>query len=356
MKKKMMAAILVVVLVFSLTGCMETTVEEKISKSGNYTCTMALYIEKEAVVDYVKRKLGTDYVAELNKDMQEEGFTLQTIDGKEYYVSKPEVEKSTIAKLAKTNQQDAIKGSYQMWETGLYMNIKAMGGEALGSMNNISSTSSLALGNTDKETEELLAKSYLIYSVVFDYDIVKTDKNGVIDAGNPKKASWKIKMNSLDSIPTIEAYCKSDIKVSGVTQGATYNKTKKVTFSGTSSASYKGKKVKSGTAFKKHGQHTIILKAASGEQRTVTFFIDKKKPVIKGVKNKKTYKKTKYITVSDKDSGVASLKIDGKKQDLSDGMFAIKKKGKHTIVAKDKVGNVTKIKVTIKKSKKKKKK
>lgn len=352
-KKRIMAAILTAILAFSLTGCMNFQVEEKISKKGGYTSSMVAYLEKAATVDYINRKLGSDNVSEVEKDLKEEGYTLQTVDGKEYYVSKPEVEKSTIAKMAKKNQREAVKGSYQMWETGLYMNVADMAYDMESTLGSILEDPTVA---SSKEEKEFLANCYLEYSVVFDYDIVKTDKNGVIDSQNPKRATWKIQMDSLKSISTIEAYCKSDIQVSGVKQGATYKKAVKVKFSGVTSATYKGKKVKSGTAFQKNGQHTLILKAASGEQRTVTFFVDKKKPVIKGVKNKKTYKKAQYFSVSDAGSGVASVKINGKKQDLSDMYFGLNKNGTYKIVVKDKVGNTTKVKVKIAKKAKKSKK
>ena len=207
-------------------------------------------------------------------------------------------------------------------------------------------------GLTEQEEKNILENSYLEYSVVFDYDIVKVDGNGTIDNQNPKKATWKFSLNNLNKAGTMEAYCKSDISVTGVKQGATYKKAPKVKFSGASSATYKGKKVKSGTKFKKHGQHTLILKAASGEQRTVTFFVDKKKPTIRGVKNKKTYKKAQYFTVYDKDSGVASVKINGKKRKVGEAYYELNKKGTYKIVVKDKVGNTTKVKVKIKKKKK----
>ena len=352
MRKRVLAALLAMVLVFCLTGCMEMHVEEKISKSGAYRSTSVVYLDKEAAVEIVEKEGGEGYVDSLDEIMQEGGFTVQTIDGKDYYVSKPEVSKSTIVKETKNSQQDTVKGSYQIWETGISIDMKAM----LGDMTDSLSTDLLSTTTDVADAKRILANSYLVYTVVFDYDIIKTDKNGTIDSTDPKKASWKISLDPDESISKIEAYCKSDIKVSGVTQGATYKKAKKVKFQGAVSATYKGKKVKSGTSFKKHGQHTLILKAASGEQRTVTFFIDKKKPVVKGVKNKKTYTKKKNITIQDKDSGIASIKINGKKQDVSQISFTIKKKGTNTIVVKDKVGNTTKIKVTIKAKKKSKKK
>lgn len=356
-RKRVLAGLLVMVLVFCLTGCMEMRLEDKISKNGTYTELMVMYLDKEAVVEYMKNSLGEEYVEYFNDLMEEQGFSLRTVDGKEYYASKPQTQRSSIAKMSRENQKESVKGSYRIWETGIYMDIKALLGEFTGSLDSLDS---LTADDVDaqmakEEYEKMLAASYMVYTISFDYDIVKTDKNGTINSANPRQASWKISLDPAKTMPVIEAYCKSDIKVSGVTQGATYRKAKKVKFQGAVSATYKGKKVKSGTTFKKHGQHTLILKTASGEQRTVTFFIDKKKPVVRGVKNKKTYKKAKYIYIDDDDSGVASIKINGKKKDPSVSGFTIKKKGTNTIVVKDKVGNTTKIKVKIKLKKSKKK-
>lgn len=344
--KRILSLMLALVVAFSLTGCMEETVEEKISANGKCTRTITAYIEKAAVEDYVKRKIGSDYMAEFEKQLtEEEGFTLQTLNGKQYYVSKPETEKTTIAKSAKENQQSALKGEYRMWETGLYMNIKALDI----SLTDDSGFSEL-LGNStdDRELLDIYNKSYITYSVVFDYNIVKTDSKGVIDPANPKKVTWKMSFTDFTKAEVLEAYCNSTIKVSGVTQGATYRKARKVKFSGVKKATYRGKTIKSSKKFKKHGQHTIVLKAANGEQRTVSFFIDTKKPTISGVKNNKSYKKGRSFFVNDKDSGVASVTINGKKQTAGSTYFSLTKKGKNKITVKDKVGNKKTITVTIK--------
>ena len=346
MGKGVIMVMLAVVLAFCLTGCMEETVEQKISSNGKCSTTMTVYLEKAAITDYVNRKMGSDYLKTTEESLKEEGYTLQTIGGKEYYVSKPEVANSTIAKEAKNNQKEALKGEYRLWETGIYMNMKALGA----SLTEDSTMSGLLSGETtDEEMKEIYNNSYINYSVEFDYNVVKTDGRGTIDATNPKKVIWKMSFSDFTKTTVLEAYCKSGIKVSGVIQGATYGKAKKVKFSGVKTATYKGKKIKSNQKFKKHGQHTIVLKAANGERRTVTFFIDTKKPTISGIKNKKTYKKGKSFFVNDKDSGVASVYINGKKQTAGSTYFSLTKKGKNTIVVKDKAGNKKKIQVTIKK-------
>lgn len=347
--KRILSLMLAVVVAVSLTGCMEEKVEEKISANGKGTRTMTVYLEKASVEDYVNRKMGSDYMSDMEKELKDEGYTLQTVNGKPYYVGKPEKENFTIAKQAKENQQSALKGEYRMWETGVYMNLKALNT----SLTDDSSLSGvLGTEADDKELEDIYKKSYITYSVTFDYNIVKTDSKGVIDSANPKKVTWKMSFMDFTKAGVLEAYCNSVIKVSGVTQGATYRKARKVKFSGVKTATYRGKKIKSNQKFKKHGQHTIVLKAANGEQRTVSFFIDTKKPTIRGIKNNKTYKKGKSFFVNDKDSGVASVTINGKKQTAGSTYFSLTKKGKSTITVKDKVGNKKTIKVKIKGKKK----
>ena len=347
MKKKLVAIGLILCMAFSLTGCMDMKVQDKISKDGTYTNTITSYIEKTAFVDFINRKAGSDNFETMEKSLLESDYTLQTIDGVEYYVSKPEVTKTTLKKFCKENQLDALNGQYQVWETGLYMNVAHMKDE-LGLEDSDISEGSLS-ESYEEDMKNLYEKSYIEYKVTFDYDVVKTDEKGVIDSADPKTVTWKMTYNEFFNCKVIEAYCQSGITVNGVAQGSTYKGTKKVKFTGATSATYNGKKVKSGAKYKKHGQHTIVLKAANGEQRTVSFFLDNKKPTIKGIKKNKTYKKGKYFTVSDKGSGVAAIRINGKKQSVDEFAYYLTKKGKNTIVVKDKVGNKTKIKVKVKK-------
>lgn len=347
MKKKVVMFVLAIALVCSLTGCINLDMNEKISKNGKIVNSMVSYINKDAMKDYIVRKLGSDHVSEVEKELLGDGYSIKSIDGKEYYVSKPEISRTTIAKQAKQNQLETIKGGYEVWETGMRVRL-----DKVQSLDNADIAEQYEL--KENEVKDIMNESYFEYSAEFDYNVVKANQNGVIDSQNPKKVTWKIKLSELNKAKTLEAYCKSNIKVSGVIQGATYRKAKKVKFSGVKSAQYKGKKIKSGAKFKKHGQHTLTLKAADGEQRTVTFFIDKKKPIIKGIKNKKTYKETQYFMASDKDSGVASVTVNGKKQKAEYDMYVASKKGTNRIVVKDKAGNVKRINIKISKKKRKK--
>ena len=357
MGKRIMALGLAIMMIFLLSGCTKLEMTETITKKGEYSGSVTQYIEKQAIVDYVGRKMGSDYMKEVEKSLKDEGWTFQTIDGVEYYVSKPAKEKhSSLAKLYKKNQKEALDGKWQVWETGMHMDMKAMMGSRTWLDAMLGSDGDMLEPEDLKELQKNLENSYFTYSIIFDYNIEKVGNGGVIDSANPKKATWKIPMSG--KLPMLDAVCHSDISVRGVVQGTTYRTARKVVFEGASSAVCKGKKIKSGTVFKEHGQHTLILKAKSGERRTVSFFIDRKKPIIKGVENHKTYKKRKFFQVIDKDSGVASVRINGKKcydSDYSDNpWYEASKKGVNKVVVRDNVGNVTRIRFKLALPKKKK--
>ena len=348
MKKRLMALVLAVLAAFALSGCTKMELTEYISKKGSYSSTMREYIEKEAMVEIVGRKIGSDYMKDIERDLKDQGWTFRTIKGKEYYVSKPVRESySSLDKLYENNQREAVGGKWQVWETGLHVDMK----ELLGCDNWVS----VVLGEDpgeleDKDLVELqrrLAKSYFTYSVTFAYDIKRANAGGKIDSGNPKKVTWNIPMSGKP--PVLDVRCKSGITVRGVTQGETYGKNKKVRFKGVSSAKYKGKKIKSGAVFKKHGQHTLFLKAKNGERRTVSFFIDKKKPEIKGVRDGKTYHRNRvYFRAKDADCGIAWVKINGKKKKRPDyWWYTVHDEGANRIVVMDNAGNKTKLRFTL---------
>lgn len=107
----------------------------------------------------------------------------------------------------------------------------------------------------------------------------------------------------------------------------------------------------SGYSFKvtKNGKYTIMIDANGDNRYSMVINvkgIDKKKPVIKGVKNNKKYKKAVTIKFSDKDSGIKSAKLNGKK--IKSGK-KVKKAGKYKLVVTDKAGNKKTITFWIKK-------
>lgn len=99
---------------------------------------------------------------------------------------------------------------------------------------------------------------------------------------------------------------------------------------------------------KKNGKYTILIEAKDGERYSVVINvqgIDTVKPIIKGVKNNKNYKKSVSVKFFDKGSGIKSAKLNGKR--IKSGK-KIKKPGKYKLVVTDRAGNKNTIKFRIK--------
>lgn len=98
------------------------------------------------------------------------------------------------------------------------------------------------------------------------------------------------------------------------------------------------------------GFYTVKAVDSAGNSTTVKFTVDKTKPKVTGIKNNKNYKKKVKIKISDKVSGLKTVTIDDKKVSVKKFKkgYTYKKKGKHTLIATDKVGNKTKVKFRIK--------
>jgi hypothetical protein len=80
---------------------------------------------------------------------------------------------------------------------------------------------------------------------------------------------------------------------------------------------------------------------------------DTTKPTVSGVKNNKTYTKSVKFKVSDKQSGIKSVTLDGKKISVKKAQsgYTVSKKGSHALKVTDKSGNTKTVKFTIKKAK-----
>lgn len=99
----------------------------------------------------------------------------------------------------------------------------------------------------------------------------------------------------------------------------------------------------------KNGSYTIMLMDTNGGRYSKVVSvkeIDTKKPKVTGVKNKKTYKKAVKIKFSDKESGIKSAKLNGKK--IKSGK-KVSKSGSYKLVVTDKADNKVTIKFKIKK-------
>lgn len=100
----------------------------------------------------------------------------------------------------------------------------------------------------------------------------------------------------------------------------------------------------------KSGKYQLTAIDYAGNRRSISFMLDNDKPVIKGVKAEKQYKKRCKITFKDKMSGILKVTINGKKlsrQIIKKGKLTIRKNGKYTLVVTDKAGNRKKVKFKV---------
>ena len=185
-------------------------------------------------------------------------------------------------------------------------------------------------------------------------------------------STWKIQMEN-PSTKTVTLF--SDVNAN-IKYNTTLKKALKFTLTGTRTNSegtknvdyYEYQLVKNGKemvssadAWKQVGNdNTITIKNTTAARlyirahvgdvvtvyKTSGFIVDTTKPTVKGVKNGKTYKKAVTIRVKDSNTGIKSIKLNGKKIKAT---YKLKKKGSYKLVVMDKAGNKTTIKFKIKK-------
>lgn len=111
---------------------------------------------------------------------------------------------------------------------------------------------------------------------------------------------------------------------------------------------------------KKQGKNVFTAYDLSGNSTSVTFYLDTKAPVIKGVKKNTTYQKEAVVYIKDSNK-LSKVTIDKKQQKLSNKkrvktgkykgyyQYKITTAGKHTVAAYDIAGNKTSVtfKVTV---------
>ena len=142
--------------------------------------------------------------------------------------------------------------------------------------------------------------------------------------------------------------------VSGVKNNGIYNKNVKLSFSdnkggfGLRTATLNGKSIKNGAVVTKEGKYTLKVADKAGNVTSAVFIIDKTKPIVSGVKNNQTYKKSVKITLNDNKggSGLYKATLNGKS---IKSVVTVTKPGKYTLKVKDKAGNLTTVVFAIKK-------
>lgn len=382
------------------TGCADISLTGSISKNGALKTETTILAEKTATDEYFQEMVGTSFV-KLNTVLP--GVETIEQNGKTYYSFK-DTENTTIQGLynQKVDGEKIIEESiatsgitYNCSETCLNMNGKALSTQIA----------------SDKEMSEaynaMLKEMTMNYTITFPYKVTKTNGTLSEDGYTVTFNDTQCKSNNIYAY-TEKNYSLSGITEGGISSknkltfakdisvkegtktianGATlsdgthllvtkrgdvqktiytivdtkapvfyYIKNKKyyktsvfgtATDKTTAVSSITIDKKKSSDSYisvSKNGKHTVVAKDLAGNTAKCIFYIDKKKPAVKGVKNGKTYKKSVKVKCKD-NMKLKSVKVNGKKKKAS---FTLKKKGKYTIIAQDKAGNKTKVKIKIK--------
>lgn len=317
MKKKIVVAMLTVVLMLAtLCGC-SGDVTMNIEENGSGTLQSVIMIEKE-------------YLKDGNITLDPE-YTWQdvTVGGKAYKKGTRNITFSDVTKIKDMDTaQIAFNSNYFF-------------------MKNKTATESV---NSSSE-EEMKKYFKQTYTFTFPYEVKKT--NGTLQADN-KTVVWdndKIYKNYNCWAVFTDAPLDSSIaapKLTGAKNNGYYRKN--ITVKATSDTVIdrfvvNGKMIGTNNfTFVKEGKKIVSCIDVNGKSTKITFVIDKTKPVVKGVVNGKTYTSAKQIKFSDK-FGVKSATLNGKK--FSSGS-KVSKKGTYRLVVTDKAGNQNIVKFKIK--------
>lgn len=378
MKKKLSCLILTLILVISaLTGCMGQGVSMTLNADGTCSYTVKYLYEKQTfetslnqsantsplmTTDFTKaeetingmtyitfsRQLTfanaetmkatlTDLTAYINKLKEGSAnaalYTTETINAAPF--SEMTLDSSTFTAKA-TSTSDSLTSSMssdmaKFSESASYAEIGKMNSKSLNGYDNVYA---------------YMKSCGLImdYSITFPTNV--TESNGTI---NGATASW-----STDNLPadsrlmavTSGTLLSTDTEapvISGVKNNGIYNKAVKITI--TDNVNVKAVTVNGitigNTLLKASASKAYKITAtdATGNTTSVSFRVDSKKPVIKGIKNGR--KVTKPVTLKFKDNvKVKSVTINGKKAGTKKA--TVHKKGRYVVKVKDTAGNVTK--------------
>ncbi len=386
MKKRISIFMMLAMCISMFSGCsmgINTDYNININNQGALDVSMMIYMSE---ADYIKSAvaeglLKSNYTqADVTSLLQNEGLTEFTRDGVVY-----------VASSNQTN--DKLKSEYSSIKSFYFDSVKTTGIGYFSTNKNesdytdISETSffisdednnsfadekkssqnkginavvkTLKAAGSDKyNTLDTLNDGIFNLSITFAYPIAVVSSGGTISADR-KTVTFSLKTPS----DSIYAYCENDFKVDGLDNGIMYKKAVSYVIpSDVTEATLNGETVTDyNVTSSKSGKYDLVLKKADGTQKSYEYMVDGKKPVIKGIKNGKTYHGKVKFTVKD-DISLDSIKINGKddtKYWSSDKVKIINKKshtvikilksGKYKIKAKDYVGNtkVAQIKVKL---------
>lgn len=321
--KKFLCACALITVAFLSTGCMR--VYETITVNDNETVTATV---KQAILKSTSDALSSEKDPNTIEEVLEDGNT--------YYTQTETKEYPSVAEFSKESSGNISKDIFYV------------------DLNNGNSKDATS---TDQSIVDLVNQSiYIKMTINLAGEIVETNANVKEETkGNTAVFDTRFLSESWYAYTAhgkelIEADVTAPV-ISNVEEGGHYCRIPDIQFSDDTAVASKTINGKSySTSNIKDGLNTLTVTDVKGNSTTVTFYKDITAPVIKKIKDGKSYKGKVLFYVKDKleldtvtDNG-KKLKLT-KKNFVKSGKyknyykFEIKKKGKHKIIATDKAGN-----------------
>lgn len=339
MKRKMSMLLVVASMMFVLTGCRAYA---DYTVNGDDTVT-------------IKSKMA--YSESMMNSSDTSDMTLETLeDGNRYYVTKEEVETEPLSETRESGiylSEDVF--FYRLGVEGesvdsgglMYMQLTIhLLSDIVDTNADVSVSGNTAAFSTDGGT------LYWYAYTQKGKELIEADKEAPTMKG-AKDGKYYKKMPTniwfLDNIAVKDVILNGQYVRDSSSSSTSDGTTTKVT----TWVNNQGKEVY------KDGKNVFKVTDLSGNTATFTFYIDKKTPTVKGVKNNKTYKKKAVVYVKD-NKQLSKITINGKKQKMTNKQlvkkgkykgyykYTVKKKGTHKIVVKDAAGNKKTVRIKIK--------
>ncbi len=339
MKRKMCGLLLLTTMLFVLTGC-RMYADYKVNEDQTVTIT-----SKIAYPESMKDVMDTT------------GMKVQILeDGNKYYVE----EATETETLTQTNERGiALSEDVFFYRIGaedenldmngvMYMQMTVhLRSDIVDTNADVSTTNETAVFSTDGKLS---------------YWYAYTQKGKELIAADAEMPKMKGAKNGkyYKKMPTNVQFTDNIAVKDVVLNGQSVTSSSSKTTSNGKTITYTTWKNSQGKDASKVGKNVFKVTDLNGNTATYTIYIDKKAPVVKGVKNKKTYKNKAVIYVKD-NKKLSKVTINGKKQKITKKQlvkkgkykgyykYTAKKKGSNKIVVKDAAGNTKTLKITIKK-------
>jgi len=330
MKKGLMAAMLLGVVM--LTGC---SVEQRV--------TIKADLSSDVVMDSYTTKAEEDAIMQSLKDMgsTEEMTFADMMKSMEFTYSGTEIINGELNNCYTTSAKNTTQETKSMF-------VELTGKKAVMDISTDSQTATEDVtGTTNVDYNSM---GFFYYRVTYPFKVAKS--NGQIQPDGYTvlydiKKMQKKKISRAYALSASAFKNADNITVKGVTNKKAYKKpmTVKVSSKGVVASFKVNGKAQTGNSFyaSKDGKNKVTATTATGKKKTVTFYVDRKKPTT-NIKNNKTYKKTVKITFKDSISGIKKATLNGKK--IKSGK-KVKNNGTYTLKITDKAGNVKTVKFTI---------